>query len=737
MAEEDSHPGLYQVLLDRFRDLEVNHGKLREQFRLLLQETQEDQMRRGEGSSSSSSDSSCWVHLPGSFFSRTPYRKVLDSMGHAVHVCRISSGDIVYWNRSAEKLYGWKDYEVLGRRVSDMLIREENYVSLEKIMEGLSTGQSWSGQFPFKKRSGEKFMAMVTESPLFEDGELVGIITVSSDAALFNNINSENLTTYRDRAHGKPRGRELNVQKIQWQPQPHISLVPQIASSLANLASKVFSHGRGEDICSVCVGTVKEEPVLHTEDLEPLKTRKPEDKLFVRGAGVTVLEDSVNVAEHGSDYVSVSVVLSVTQNSLRVAETAMDHCTVRVGNKNIEPSNSNSVSAVKSVYSNGHRINSYFEESSSTTDKNPAVTSWLECCKCYGMSKTGTPLPQLGLDWKEKEQIQPDTANCQALEAEGTTQHEPEVSTSSTFLSSGESVSSQGSSSTKEDKESSSMIDWEINWEDLRLGEEIGQGSFGVVYRGIWNGSEVAIKLYIASEYREGILLDYKKEIGIMRRLRHPNVLLFMGAVYSPERLAIVTEFLPRGSLFKTLQKKNFPLDMRRRLRMSLDVARGMNYLHNRNPPIVHRDLKSSNLLVDKNWTVKVGDFGLSQLKNATFLTTKSGRGTPQWMAPEVLRNEPSDEKSDVFSFGVVLWELMTESIPWAHLNSLQVVGVVGFMDRRLDIPEGLDPRISSIIQDCWLSDPDCRPSFKDIITRTRELIQTAATALVRRGSEP
>ncbi|XP_042503693.1 serine/threonine-protein kinase CTR1-like isoform X1 [Macadamia integrifolia] len=85
---------------------------------------------------------------------------------------------------------------------------------------------------------------------------------------------------------------------------------------------------------------------------------------------------------------------------------------------------------------------------------------------------------------------------------------------------------------------------------------------------------------------------------------------------------------------------------MRRRLRMALDVARGMNYLHNRNPPIVHRDLKSSNLLVDKNWIVKVGDFGLSKLKNATFLTAKSGRGTqPQWMAPELLRNEPSDEK--------------------------------------------------------------------------------------------
>ncbi|XP_042511194.1 RAF proto-oncogene serine/threonine-protein kinase isoform X2 [Macadamia integrifolia] len=699
MADEEKREGLYRVLLNRFRNLEVSHAKLREQFQLLLEETQEEERRRrGEEGPSSSLDSSGFDHIPGSLLSNIPYRNVLESMGPAVHVCRISSGDIIYWNRSAEKLYGWKNYEVLGQRVSDLLIREENYTSLEKIMEELSTGRSWSGQFPFKKKSGEKFMAIVTESPLYEDGELVGVITVSSDAALFNNITSEKVKTYRDRAHGQPRERGLNMKKIQWQPHPHISLVPQISSSVTNLTSKVFSLRRGD----ACVSTVKEEPVLHSEDLESVKTGKPEDKLLVQGADVTVREDSENVAEHGSD--SMSSVLSSTSNSLRVSETNMDHCTVRVDNKNVEPNN------------------------------NPSVTSWLECCKNSGVSGTGIPLPRLGLEWKGKEQIQPDTVNCEALEAEGTTQ-EPELLPSSTLLSSGESViSSHASLSTNEDKESTSMIDWEINWEDLHLGEEIGQGSFGVVYRGIWNGSDVAIKIYFANDYREGILLDYKKEIGMMLGLRHPNVLLFMGAVHSPERLAIVTEFLPRGSLFKTLQRNNLSLDMRRRLRMALDVARGMNYLHNRNPPIVHRDLKSSNLLVDKNWTVKVGDFGLSKLKNATFLTAKSGGGTPQWMAPEVLRNEPSDEKSDVFSFGVILWELMTESIPWSHLNSLQVVGVVGFMDRRLDIPEGLDPRVSSIIHDCWQSDPDCRPSFKDIIMRTRDLIQTTATVS---GAEP
>ncbi|KAL4281162.1 hypothetical protein GQ457_03G019940 [Hibiscus cannabinus] len=131
-------------------------------------------------------------------------------------------------------------------------------------------------------------------------------------------------------------------------------------------------------------------------------------------------------------------------------------------------------------------------------------------------------------------------------------------------------------------------------------------------------------------------------------------------------------------------------------------TTRGMNYLHHRNPPIVHRDLKSSDLLVDRNWNVKVGDFGLSRWKNETFLTTNSGRGTTQVVIlPQPIPNINLNI-SDVFNFGVILWELIIVSIPWNNLNSLQVVGVVGFMDRHLELPEGLDPHIESIICNSW-----------------------------------
>jgi serine/threonine protein kinase len=118
----------------------------------------------------------------------------------------------------------------------------------------------------------------------------------------------------------------------------------------------------------------------------------------------------------------------------------------------------------------------------------------------------------------------------------------------------------------------------------------------------------------------------------------------------------------------------------------------------------------------------QVGDFGLSRLKHDTYLTTKTGKGTPQWMAPEVLRNEPSDEKSDVYSFGVILWELATEKIPWDNLNSMQVIGAVGFMNQRLEIPKDVDPQWASIIESCWHSDPTLRPTFQELLERLRDL---------------
>ncbi|ESQ41155.1 hypothetical protein EUTSA_v10012636mg [Eutrema salsugineum] len=263
---------------------------------------------------------------------------------------------------------------------------------------------------------------------------------------------------------------------------------------------------------------------------------------------------------------------------------------------------------------------------------------------------------------------------------------------------------------------------WEIMWEDLQIGERIGIGSYGEVYRAEWNGTEVAVKKFLDQDFSGDALTQFKSEIEIMLRLRHPNVVLFMGAVTRPPNFSILTEFLPRGSLYRLLHRPNHQLDEKRRMRMALDVAKGMNYLHTSHPTVVHRDLKSPNLLVDKNWVVKVCDFGLSRMKHHTYLSSKSTAGTPEWMAPEVLRNEPANEKCDVYSFGVILWELATSRIPWKGLNPMQVVGAVGFQNRRLEIPDDIDPTVAQIIRECWQMEPHLRPSFTQLMRSLKRL---------------
>lgn len=135
-------------------------------------------------------------------------------------------------NDSAETLYGWKENEIIGQRVADFLVAEEYYTSLQKILQQLITGVPWSGQFPFKKRSGEIFMAMVTKTPFYEGGELIGVITVSSDASVFNSKDFDDRRTCQSCAKNQPGIQSFK--RIQWPPRP------QIASSVTNMVLTSF-----------------------------------------------------------------------------------------------------------------------------------------------------------------------------------------------------------------------------------------------------------------------------------------------------------------------------------------------------------------------------------------------------------------------------------------------------------------------------------------------------------------
>lgn len=251
------------------------------------------------------------------------------------------------------------------------------------------------------------------------------------------------------------------------------------------------------------------------------------------------------------------------------------------------------------------------------------------------------------------------------------------------------------------------------------------------------------------------VLDELEKEVGIMARLRHPNIVLLLGVVRSPP--GIVEEYCARGSLFSVLQRHVKPgvpaLEWRVRLQMALGAAAGMCYLHNCSPPVIHRDLKSPNLMVDRYFRVKVGDFNLSRVAlevagrgSSSSMGPENSQGglhSPRWMAPEVLRAAKYTKASDVYSFGVVLWEIRTLLVPWSTSGQWQVMHAVVEEGLRppLDVPstptfEWID-QYDSLIKDSWAQDPNDRPPFEQIIVQLQSFIDKIAVTHSGRRNTP
>lgn len=266
---------------------------------------------------------------------------------------------------------------------------------------------------------------------------------------------------------------------------------------------------------------------------------------------------------------------------------------------------------------------------------------------------------------------------------------------------------------------------------DLEELRELGSGTFGTVYHGKWRGTDVAIKRINdrcfagkASE-EERMRDDFWNEAINLADLHHPNVVAFYGVVLDGPggSVATVTEYMVNGSLRNALQKGDRNLDKRKRLLIAMDVAFGMEYLHGKK--IVHFDLKSDNLLVnlrDPHRPIcKVGDLGLSKVKCQT-LISGGVRGTLPWMAPELLNgsNNLVSEKVDVYSFGIVMWELLTGEEPYADLHYGAIIGGIVSNTLRPHVPESCDPDWKSLMERCWSAEPSERPSFTEIANELR-----------------
>nr|AFC37605.1 serine threonine protein kinase [Piper colubrinum] len=271
---------------------------------------------------------------------------------------------------------------------------------------------------------------------------------------------------------------------------------------------------------------------------------------------------------------------------------------------------------------------------------------------------------------------------------------------------------------------------WEIDVRKLKFENKVASGSYGDLYHGTYCSQDVAIKVLKPERINLDMQREFAQEVYIMRKVRHKNVVQFIGACTKPPSLCIVTEFMSGGSLYDVLHKKKGVFKLPTLLKVALDVSKGMNYLHQNN--IVHRDLKTANLLMDEHEVVKVADFGVARVKAQSGVMTAE-TGTYRWMAPEmVIAHKAYDHKADVFSFGIVLWELLTAKIPYEYLTPVQAaVGVVQ-KGLRPTIPKHTHPKLAELLERCWQQDPNGRPDFAEIT----EILQHIAKEVAADGDE-
>ncbi|KAL4433230.1 hypothetical protein ABPG77_003278 [Micractinium sp. CCAP 211/92] len=298
---------------------------------------------------------------------------------------------------------------------------------------------------------------------------------------------------------------------------------------------------------------------------------------------------------------------------------------------------------------------------------------------------------------------------------------------------------------------SADVQQWRVDWRDIKLERVVGGGSFGKVYLGTWKETQVAVKLLVQEPGFHGEVADLElpadvarrlqKEAGVMSGLRHPHLVTFLGLCTMPP--CILTEYCTRGSLLTVLRRASrdriqaAELTWKLRLRMALDAGLAMLYLHTRTPSIIHRDIKSPNLLVDEAWRVKVSDFNLSKilLEHDAVKSASLGASNPIWLAPEVLRGEKATAASDVFSFALVLFELLTWQLPWADVPTYTVTHIV-INGGRPEVPPwqqlpgpdtakfvGLSSYVR-LMRECWQQRPEDRPTFAEIVPRLRELLE-------------
>ncbi|ELR14036.1 protein kinase domain containing protein [Acanthamoeba castellanii str. Neff] len=278
------------------------------------------------------------------------------------------------------------------------------------------------------------------------------------------------------------------------------------------------------------------------------------------------------------------------------------------------------------------------------------------------------------------------------------------------------------------------MAQWKVNFDDLDLGERIGKGNFGEVYKGTYLGTDVAIKklFFVDDDFMQKYI---EREMDTLTGLSHPNIVQLMGLCIETDDMYIITEFITGGDLRSKLKDKSVEMDWKLRVEVLRDIALAMNYLHSKS--IMHRDLKSHNLLVGENWKVKVCDFGLARSaptegEEANHLMTIVG--TNEWMAPEVAMGESYDKSADVFSFGMVIYELITRDKP--PMRKLKDCYAFNGDDHAGNIPSDTPPALWDLLLLCAARDPQDRPDFKKVVDSLKTILENLPAKAVKKSTD-
>ncbi|OWM65396.1 serine/threonine/tyrosine-protein kinase HT1-like [Punica granatum] len=261
--------------------------------------------------------------------------------------------------------------------------------------------------------------------------------------------------------------------------------------------------------------------------------------------------------------------------------------------------------------------------------------------------------------------------------------------------------------------------EWSADMSELFIGNKFASGRHSRIYGGIYKQRDVAIKIVCQPEEDEDLaaLLEkqFTSEVALLFRLEHPNIITFVAACKKPPVFCIIMEYMSGGSLRKFLhQQEPYSVPLNLVLKLALDIAHGMQYLHSQG--ILHRDLKSENLLLGEDMCVKVADFGISCLESQC----KSAKGftsTYRWMAPEMIKEKHHTKKVDVYSFGIVLWELLTALTPFDDMTPEQAAFAVCQKDARPPLPPECPAAFRHLISRCWSSNPNRRPYFDEIVS--------------------